>query len=395
MFGLGGNHFVTLPKTRPGVLADREAGIARARPFLVRLFVLLAIWASACGGSNTTPTSTVPRVLSVTPNSGTTLGGTAVTITGANFTAGATVTIGGAAANDVIVVNAAAVTATTSQHAAGIADVVVTVGAQSGSLPRGFTYIAPTATTNLPPSINGITAKGTTGPREPAGFASFDEIIIVSAEVVDAETPISGLTFDWTSDVGTFAGSEPTVTWGAPRIAGTVTLTLTVTETFRSVDDMGLPVTRVNQVRATTVVRVHDSIKEVSDLAFQFIEDFSKQLEPVFVTRNFSDRCNEAASELADVQNDQRLFTRTSYTIGVPMTTVLFSGTCPFRNRFGDACAQVPAEWHNIVKATGMPVFSQGIDQVTAIFEDDRNRWRLCASDFNQSSGTAGLHFKK
>ena len=39
----------------------------------------------------------------VTPAAGTTLGGTTVTVTGTNFAAGATVTIGGAAATDVAV----------------------------------------------------------------------------------------------------------------------------------------------------------------------------------------------------------------------------------------------------------------------------------------------------
>ncbi|PYR31928.1 MAG: hypothetical protein DMF90_24635, partial [Acidobacteria bacterium] len=40
---------------------------------------------------------------SVAPNSGSTAGGTAVTITGSNFAAGATVTLGAAAATNVVV----------------------------------------------------------------------------------------------------------------------------------------------------------------------------------------------------------------------------------------------------------------------------------------------------
>jgi hypothetical protein len=45
----------------------------------------------------------LPMVTSVLPNSGSTAGGTAVTITGTNFAAGATVTFGGAAATNVVV----------------------------------------------------------------------------------------------------------------------------------------------------------------------------------------------------------------------------------------------------------------------------------------------------
>ena len=52
-----------------------------------------------------------PTVTSVCPNSGTTAGGTAVTITGTNFAAGATVTFGGTAATNVVVVNSTTITA--------------------------------------------------------------------------------------------------------------------------------------------------------------------------------------------------------------------------------------------------------------------------------------------
>ena len=47
------------------------------------------------------------------PNSGPTAGGTAVTITGTNFAAGATVTFGGTAATNVVVVSSTSITATT------------------------------------------------------------------------------------------------------------------------------------------------------------------------------------------------------------------------------------------------------------------------------------------
>ena len=46
-----------------------------------------------------------PTVSNVSPNNGTTLGGTAVTITGTNFASGATVTFGSNAATNVVVVS--------------------------------------------------------------------------------------------------------------------------------------------------------------------------------------------------------------------------------------------------------------------------------------------------
>ena len=81
-----------------------------------------------------------PMVRSAEPNNGSTAGGTAVTITGTNFAAGATVTFGGTAATNVTVVNSTMITATTLAHAAGAVTVTVTVNGQSGNLANGFTY---------------------------------------------------------------------------------------------------------------------------------------------------------------------------------------------------------------------------------------------------------------
>ena len=83
-----------------------------------------------------------PTVTSASPSNGPTTGGTAVTITGTNFASGATVTFGGAAATNVVVVNSTKITATTPAGTAGAVTVTVTVNGQSGSLVNGFTYTA-------------------------------------------------------------------------------------------------------------------------------------------------------------------------------------------------------------------------------------------------------------
>ena len=51
-----------------------------------------------------------------------------MTITGTNFAAGATVTFGGTAATNVVVVNSTTITATTPAGSAGAVTVTVTVG---------------------------------------------------------------------------------------------------------------------------------------------------------------------------------------------------------------------------------------------------------------------------
>ena len=354
-----------------------------------------ALFVSACGGSSTSPSSVT--VTSISPSSGTTIGGTKVTISGGGFAAGVTVAIGGSAATDVAVSSANTLTATTGVHASGAADVAVSLpNGQRGSLAGGYTYVAPQPVTNTPPAITAIVVQGTVGTREPPQFASLDETVKVTATVSDAETPISQLVFAWASDSGgTFTGSGTQVTWTAPHtLAGTpktVALTLTVTEHYQTVDGSGLPVTRDNNATQTSGVRVHDSVKEVNDLAVDFLVSFSKQLDPAYVVRNFSDGCGGKADEQQDVQNNNNQNVVTAYTIGSPQTTIKFTGKpgCPFRDRFADACAQVPVEWHSTSKSTGVSGVAKGTDQVTAVLESDQ--WRLCASDFNGDPNQSDL----
>src|SRR5208282_3950147 len=99
-------------------------------------------------------------VSSVSPNSGSTAGGTAVTITGTNFATGATVTFGGTAATNVVVVSGTQITATTPASSAGAVTVTVTVNGQSGSLTNGFTYVVPPTVSSVSPN-SGSTLDGT------------------------------------------------------------------------------------------------------------------------------------------------------------------------------------------------------------------------------------------
>jgi hypothetical protein len=80
-------------------------------------------------------------VTSVTPSGGTAIGGTAVTINGTGFLSGATVTFGGTAATNVVVVSATSITAKTPAHAIGSVSVIVTnANTASGTLAAGYLY---------------------------------------------------------------------------------------------------------------------------------------------------------------------------------------------------------------------------------------------------------------
>lgn len=91
-------------------------------------------------------------VTGVSPASGTTLGGTAITVTGSNFVAGATVTVGGVAATSVAVTSSSSLTAVTGQHASGATDVLVIAGGHQGALSNAFTFLSPAPTANTPPT---------------------------------------------------------------------------------------------------------------------------------------------------------------------------------------------------------------------------------------------------
>jgi hypothetical protein len=168
------------------------------------------------------------------------------------------------------------------------------------------------------------------------------------------------------------------VRWRAPTgiaVPAQLKITVKVTEPLGGTSQ---------SVSSTVTVRVHDSIKEISDLSVQFLLDFSDQKNPAeYVVRNFYTGCAGRNEELQDVQNNRLYYTITSYKIGTPTSaTVNFGGTCPYQNKTGvDGCVQTPAEWKAIDKRTGLSETSIGTDQTTAVYRE--SRWWLCDSNFD------------
>ncbi len=84
-----------------------------------------------------------PGVVSITPHSGPSAGGTPVTISGNNFDPGAQVQIGGNDCDDIVVVDVDTITCDTPAGASGPADVTVTnPDTLSGTLVDGFLYLS-------------------------------------------------------------------------------------------------------------------------------------------------------------------------------------------------------------------------------------------------------------
>ena len=105
----------------------------------------------------------VPTVTAVSPSTGPTAAGTAVTITGTHFVAGATVAFGANPATNVSVVSSGSITATAPAGSAGTVDVTVTSpgGTSATSSADQYTYVAAPTVTSINPTA-GPTAGGNT-----------------------------------------------------------------------------------------------------------------------------------------------------------------------------------------------------------------------------------------
>src|SRR5262249_37824748 len=108
------------------------------------------------GSSPSGPSAMPPTIAHVAPDAGATTGGTTVTISGSNFSSGATVTIGGVAATGVVVKDPATLSAKTGPHSAGAASVVVSVNGMAATLNDAFTYANPGPENNPAPKITAL-----------------------------------------------------------------------------------------------------------------------------------------------------------------------------------------------------------------------------------------------
>ncbi|MGA8863485.1 MAG: IPT/TIG domain-containing protein [Gallionella sp.] len=222
----------------------------------------------------------VPTVTAISPTSGTTAGGTSVTITGTNFTGATAVTIGGAAATGITVVNATTITATTPAGTAGAKNVVVTTPAGTGTGISLYTYAtAPTVTAISPtsgPAAGGtsVTITGTNFTGATAvtiGGAAATSVVVVSATSITAVTPAGtagAQNVAVTTPGGTATGinlytyiAAPTVTaispTSGPTTGGTsVTITGTSFTGATAVTIGGAAATSVVVVSATSITAV-------------------------------------------------------------------------------------------------------------------------------------------
>lgn len=366
----------------------------------------IAVIAAACGSDKpgTGPQPAEVKVTAVAPNSGTTFGGTTLTITGTGFQSGATVQVGGTAATDVTVTNPTTITAKTPVHVAGIAEVRVTVGTKIGTLANAFTFVKPPVTgPNTAPVVSTLTVQPPR-PDQPLSLASNGDRISLTAAVNDAETPASQLTYEWAAvpNVGTFAGTGAAVQWTAPSTVTSpqsVTLTLTVVERYQEPDAQGLPLNREHRVQRAVLIKVHNTVKEVSDMAVDFLTLFSNSnLAPEAVLHNFSRTCDDGEGyrqEYGDIVVSRANVVILSHTITPPPYFFEYEfgadNACSrtAKSTPGDVCVEVPITWtdRNVGSTVVNPPV-RGVDFVTGVYENAQ--WRLCHSRFDGINTVTG-----
>ncbi|MCP4569456.1 MAG: hypothetical protein GY841_17915 [FCB group bacterium] len=186
-----------------------------------------------------------PVVMTITPTTGFTIGGTAVTITGSGFDpAGADATIGGVALVSPVIVSPFEIIGLTPAGTAGAVDVVVTNTASAlaaAPLVGGFTYVA-----NNAPVLSDIPDQTI---AEGAAFVTInlDDYVTDSDntddEIVWTYTGNTALTVDITARVATI--TMPDADWNG---AETITFRATDPGTLYAEDAATFTVTPVNDV---------------------------------------------------------------------------------------------------------------------------------------------------
>ncbi len=169
-----------------------------------------------------------PTLTNLNPSSGSTAGGTTVTLTGTNFTAGCAVDFGGAAGTSVTVPNATTITTATPAHAAGPVTVTVNCPAGSASLLNAFTF-------NAAPSITSVTpASALPGTTVTITGTAFQNGATVTFRGVASPT----VTF---VDATTLQAVVPNLTPGAATVVVTNPDTLSASFTGFAVTSLAIP----------------------------------------------------------------------------------------------------------------------------------------------------------
>jgi uncharacterized protein with beta-barrel porin domain/carbon monoxide dehydrogenase subunit G len=196
--------------------------------------------------------SAVPTLTAVAPATGTTAGGTSVTLTGTNLTGATAVRFDGTAATGYTVNSATSITATTPAHAAGIVNVSVTTPGGSATLTNSYTYAVPAPTVG-PVSVT-VAANSSANPITLSLSGGAATSVAVASAASHGTATASGTNITYTPTAG-YSGQD-TFTYTATNASGTsspATVTVTVNAPTLAIAPTTVPNGTVSSAYSQTI----------------------------------------------------------------------------------------------------------------------------------------------
>ncbi len=194
----------------------------------------------------------VPTVSAVSPTSGSTAGGTSITITGTNLGNASAVTVGSTACTNVVVVSATSITCTTPTGTAGTASIVVTSSGQSNAANTLFTFVTPPPTVTAVSPTSGSTAGGTSITITGTNFAN-GSTVTVGGSACTSVTVVSATSITCTTPTGTAGTASIVVTAGGQSNAANTLFTYNAPSTTTTAPVTTAPVTTAPVTTAPAV----------------------------------------------------------------------------------------------------------------------------------------------
>jgi uncharacterized delta-60 repeat protein len=215
-----------------------------------------------------------PAVTGITPATGSTSGGTSVTITGSGFTGVTSVTIGGAPATSVSLLSPSSISAVTPARPAGAASVLVTTPAGTNAANTLYTF------GNTVPTISDVTDKSTNEDTATTSiaFTVNDSETAAASLVVTASSSNTTLVPNANLVLGGSGSSRTLVATPAANLSGTTIITLSVTDngSLTATDSFTLTVAPVNDVPSFT--KGADQMRPLGTTAVQTVSGWATAL---------------------------------------------------------------------------------------------------------------------
>ena len=238
----------------------------------------------------------------------------------------------------------------------------------------------PTPTPNNPPRIVSLTAS--------LERVEVGEQVTFTAIVMDDETPVDDLKYEWAVTSGTIVGTGRVVRWTAPVGIATPAnhaATLTVVDRYPS----GQQMLEHRVTSQSSQLLVEDSSAIVRGLSEKFLANFvNSSVTPEVCVQDFATSCRGRNSELEQIVANRKNYLILSSKVSVTNVSVNAGRTraevlasCEFTSRKLTDGPDGKA---------GATVVASGICDLDSIYEN--KRWWLCDSNMHERN-TAGLHF--